>query len=197
MQALAKERNLNAKGSLWCGSIEDWALVYNEETAGNVVESALADVGSTWKEPGRVKELAEGTSKDRNMKGQQLCLAVAAAQDILHNCSISKAKVQMLAPELLNSCFHSLSGQLTLKDSLAARIDKKSKKSGGLFTPLQLSSERHLRLLIKKCSQNHQRQFHCLLDRSTANPDLDPEVLEVCGKSDVGAVANSANHINR
>ena len=122
---MAKESNIDAEGFPWCGSIEDWALLYNEETAGDVVESALAEVGSTWKEPGRVKELAESASKDRNMKGQQLCLAVAAAQDILHNCSRSKAKVQMLAPELLNSCFHSLSGQLTLKDWLAARIYKK------------------------------------------------------------------------
>ena len=147
---MAKESNIDAGGFPWCGSIEDWALLYNEETAGDVVESALAEVGSTWKEPGRVKELAESASKDRNMKGQQLCLAVAAAPDILHNCSRSKAKVQMLAPELLNFCFHSLSGQLTLKDWLAARSDKKSKKSGGSFTPLQLSSERHLRLLIKQ-----------------------------------------------
>ena len=143
---MAKESNIDAEGFPWCGSIEDWALLYNEETAGDVVESALAEVGSTWKEPGRVKELAESASKDRNMKGQQLCLAVAAAQDILHNCSRSKAKVQMLAPELLNSCFHSLSGQLTLKDWLAARIDKKKKE----FIWLGLSSERHLRRKLRK-----------------------------------------------
>ena len=147
VQTLAKENNLDEEGSLWCGSIDDWALSYNEETAGDVVESALAEVGSTWKEPGRVKELAEIASKDRNMKGQQLCLAVAAAQDILHNCSrSSEAQVQMLAPELLNSCCHCRSRELTLKDWLAARIDKEPKS----FKWLQLSSERHLRKLMIK-----------------------------------------------
>ena len=31
MQTLAKESNLNAEGFPWCGSIEDWALLYNEK----------------------------------------------------------------------------------------------------------------------------------------------------------------------
>ena len=37
MQTLAKENNLDEEGSLWCGSSDDWALSYNEETAGDVV----------------------------------------------------------------------------------------------------------------------------------------------------------------
>ena len=115
--------------------------MYNEETAGDVVESALAEVGSTWKEPGRVKELAEGASNDR--KGQQLCLAVAAAQDILHNRSGPKAKVRSLAAELLNSCFHCDSRELALNDWLAARIDS-------TVIWLGLSSERHLRRKLRK-----------------------------------------------
>lgn len=104
-----------------------------------------AEVGSTWMEPGRVRELAADASNDRNMRGQKLCLAVAAAQDILQNCS-SKAKGQRLLAQTLLNEFHCNSSVLSLKNFLIERLDWKSKT----FTTLKLNSERHLRRKLSK-----------------------------------------------
>ena len=141
--AEAKERGVVVEmGALWQHGLDQWG--YNDETAGDVVESALADVGSTWLEPGRVKEL-QGAAKDRNLRGQKLCLAVAAAQDILHDHA-SMSKTQTLAPEFLNSFFHGNPPEETLRCWLAQRIDKKSKT----FVFPKLNSERFLRKQMEK-----------------------------------------------
>ena len=121
-------------------------LRYNNETAGDVVESALAWVGSTTEKPGAVRHHEE---PDESRETYPLCvaflLALAAMQDA--GCVSSRADtVHAFGKKLLNSYFFLPPGDYShgsWPDSLQSWLVEQRKRH-------KLSSESRARRVMKK-----------------------------------------------